>query len=138
MTDADADSAEQVLEGWEQPIAAISDGLASGNLTKLTVRTVKTLYPSIYSKARQAYIEGFQKRGESVSEQDAIMLSILWDIPLTPSMIPQYSMMMQNSFMPDEEGPRPETNVNSLRKHPNRVILPSQGPMQTGPGDQIV
>lgn len=80
-----------------QPMAALED-LAEGTLTPEGAETFRELYPQLFQMSRERLVAKLSDIQERLAYSDRINLSILFQIPVDPSMSPDYIRRSQQAY----------------------------------------
>jgi hypothetical protein len=92
-------------EATTDPMGVIRD-MQKGRVTHDQIDALKAVYPSLYQQVRDRMIESIQKRGKSVTVEQATQLGILLGEPTHFTLRPEYLAAMQTS-----KGPAPAEPV---------------------------
>lgn len=103
-SDAELAKFERYVEAVENPLQIFKD-LKAGIITNEQVETIKTLYPTIYSKLVLGIKEKVSTRKQPLTYAQRNQLSVLFQQPLTQLHKPQVLAYLQGQ-MPQEQQPQ--------------------------------
>lgn len=92
---------------------SVIDDLENGSLTREQVETLAVLYPSLYGRIKAAALKvGSQMGSKRMPYQNQVKLSLLLDMPVTPSLLPHTVLKLQKSFVPQPAMQQKPKNIN--------------------------
>lgn len=108
---------ERIAQAVEDPKSVLKD-LESGNLTTESVEALKEIYPEIYKRIVYQLTENMDKL-QNLPYQERLRLSILFDVPLEPTLEPAFVAAMQQA---------------QTRPDPSSIGAPPRVTTKRGPG----
>ncbi len=93
--------ADSQIAKWARYYAAVADpmsvleDLKSGTVSQEGVETLKVVYPKLYDYVKRKVIERVSEAETPPPYRDRISLSILFDVPLDPTMRPDFIAMIK-------------------------------------------
>lgn len=119
---------ERVLKAVADPKSLLND-LANSQLTHVAVQAVREVYPKMYMEMVSEIVDNIDELREQLPYKDRIQLSVLFGVPVDPTMRPEFIASMQQSHlaMPDPEklaGP-PQARAGAAI-HPERHLTEAQ------------
>lgn len=84
------------------PIGSIK-AATEGRVSAEAVEAIKTLYPGIYNDFREQLFQRVAMTGKPIPRQSAVALSLMFDVPLTPSMQPQVRAALRMAPQPEKK-----------------------------------
>lgn len=79
----------------EDPVGWMMNEMKGGDLSVETVETIQHLYPQIHQEIRTMLFEKLADFRTELSYQDRLQLSLLYDVPVEPSMDPEVYQVLQ-------------------------------------------
>lgn len=95
--DMDVARAERVAYVLENPLSVLNS-LENGNLTHEEVQTLKDNYPKMYENVLTSIIDRLPDLQEDLPYDKKVQLSLLFDIPVDPTMQPNFIRAIQESY----------------------------------------
>ena len=86
-------------------------------ITLQAAETLRRVYPQLFALSQQRLMEQAQKITSSVPQRQRVNMSLLYDIPLDPSMDPDNMKILQQSFVrkpapvPTAQGATPTPSI---------------------------
>lgn len=115
VPDSDIDRFTATLKVVMDPMSALED-LAHGRLTAVGARALRTTNPELAHEMQAAIVRAAQNRGKDVPYETRLQLSVLFDAPLDPSLLPTSIAGCQASYGPPAATPQQETPLRSTKE----------------------
>ena len=87
----------RMIRAMEDP-ASIVDDLNSGRLHRQAVDTVRQLYPATFERIQQELFNQIEANPAQLNYQARIQLNLLFDIPIEPTLQPQFVQAVQTMY----------------------------------------
>ena len=87
----------RMIRAMEDP-ASIVDDLNSGRLHRQAVDTVRQLYPATFERIQQELFNQIEANPTQLNYQARIQLNLLFDIPIEPTLQPQFVQAVQTMY----------------------------------------
>lgn len=93
------------IEAAEDPATVLEDVAAGRGVSIEAAETLRTVYPALYQMARMKLVTSARDLQVSVPYQRRVSLSVLFKVPVDPSMNPSHiQFLAQNSAVPPTPG----------------------------------
>ena len=136
-SDAEIRAAIPLYELAESPVQTTIDGLRDRTITHKQCEMLQVAYPFIYEQLCVGLTERLADRGEELPYSGALVVAKFLGSEMHPTLSGAFISVVQGMHAQPQEQMQAGGNINALRKQPGREILPSQGPLQSGPGDIV-
>ena len=133
--DSEIRAAIPLFEMAESPIQTCVDGILDGTITHKQCEMMQVCFPYIYEQMCVGLTERLADKGEDIPYSKALVLTKFLGPEMHPTLSGGFISVVQGMHAQPQEQMQTGGNINALRKQPGRAILPSQGPLQSGPGD---
>jgi hypothetical protein len=95
-SDTDLAKFERYSSTVENPMGAL-DHLAAGTITTEEAETLRAVYPGLYNNLQKRLFNAIVERGAEIPYSQRLNLSTMFDLPVDPTMSPQFLLAMQTS-----------------------------------------
>ncbi len=115
-------------EAVSNPMSVL-DGLRSGTISQEGVEALKVVYPKLYDYVKRKVIERVSEVDTPPPYRDRISLSILFDVPLDPTMRPEFIGMVKAQHEAQQQQQPPQQGGGSgsaQSKYAAALMTPSQ------------
>lgn len=127
---ADAAQFARRLEVANDPVAAF-EALHQQSLTPEAADTLRKVYPKLFSMAQERLLDRVGDTTEPVPYQSRLRNSLLFDVPLDPSLEPENAFVLRSAFTPIPPSPSAgsaQPPAPSIAGNTNLTALYQSGP----------
>jgi len=107
----------------ENPSVAI-ERIASGDVTKDEVDTLRKAYPDIYNQLQSDMISAMMSAEQDIPYQKKLLIEQVFGIPVDYAMTPEFTAKMQANLTASNEGGRPDGAKDTSQRKPRLNLKP--------------
>lgn len=109
-SETDLSKFERYVRAVSEPMSIVAD-LENGTLSHEAVEAMKAIYPKIYEEMRMEIVGNLGEIRKTLPYEDRIQLSILFDMPVDPTMQPEFIAIVQAHQIKASPGMMAQPNV---------------------------
>ncbi|HEX9711438.1 MAG TPA: hypothetical protein VGB52_02665, partial [Actinomycetota bacterium] len=137
-SDMDIAAFARSAQAAEDP-ASVFERVNDGSVTPEDAEALKAVYPEMFAEARAELLGSLSEIGGELSYERKLALSILYDVPVDPSMDPRVLRVLQGHFAEDVVGggspPMPQPQSGSVSKSVDGATKAQQLSQPRGAGE---
>jgi hypothetical protein len=99
----------------EEPLLVLSR-MSDSRLTKIEVDSIRDNYVEIYNRVQAQIVERLTDSMTRLPHRKLMQLSLLWGLPATTSMRPDFVGVLQSSYVPTPETEEPTADLSRVRQ----------------------
>lgn len=105
----------RIVRAAENPMTLLED-LGNRQLAPEAVRTVKDLYPELFSRMQVTVMEKVGEHKEGLPYQSRLQLSTFFDVPLDVSSTPEFGATIASLYAPAQSTAQPQGSLGGSSK----------------------